>query len=103
MAHNNGEVSIGVSIEKGCVELIRQEYDRLRDVFNKEGKETILSIARVLKGVPSIDRSTLMAAAYVLLCANDDSVDATSIDSFCGSVGCDENRKAFLDSYHHRS
>lgn len=67
-------------------------------MYDKEGQSVSWSIANVLRGTNYIDRSTLIAAAYVLLMANDDTIDTSSIDAFCKSINADENRFAFLES-----
>ena len=66
-------------------------------MYEKEGQAVSWSIANVLRGTNYIDRSTLIAASYVLLMANDD-IDVNSIDAFCKSINADENRSAFLES-----
>lgn len=67
-------------------------------MYDKEGQSVSWSIANVLRGTNYIDRSTLIAAAYVLLMANDDTIDTSNIDAFCKSINADENRFAFLES-----
>ena len=78
--------------------MTQQEYFELQAMYDKEGQSVSWSIANVLRGTNYIDRSTLIAAAYVLLMANDDAIDTSSIDAFCKSVNADENRFAFLES-----
>jgi len=78
--------------------LTQQEYFELQAMYDKEGQSVSWSIANVLRGTNYIDRSTLIAAAYVLLMANDDTIDTSSIDAFCKSINADENRFAFLES-----
>lgn len=78
--------------------MTQQEYFELQAMYDKEGQSVSWSIANVLRGTNYIDRSTLIAAAYVLLMANDDTIDTSSIDAFCKSINADENRFAFLES-----
>ena len=65
--------------------MTQQEYFELQAMYDKEGQSVSWSIANVLRGTNYIDRSTLIAAAYVLLMANDDTIDTSSIDAFCKS------------------
>lgn len=78
--------------------MTQQEYFELQAMYDKEGQSVSWSIANVLRGTNYIDRSTLIAAAYVLLMANDDTIDTSSIDAFCKSINADENRFTFLES-----
>ena len=78
--------------------MTRQEFSAFRALYEKEGRSVLFSIANVLHGTARMDRSTMIAAAYVLLMADDSRKDIGSIDSFCKSIHADENRMAFLES-----
>ena len=75
-----------------------QEYYELYTLYEKEGQSVALSIANVLNGSNRIDRSTLIAASYVLLMANNSETDIRSTDSFCCSINATDDRKAFIES-----
>ena len=78
--------------------MTQQEYYELQAMYEKEGQAVSWSIANVLRGTNYIDRSTLIAASYVLLLANNNEIDVSSIEAFCKSIKADENRMAFLES-----
>ena len=78
--------------------MTHQEYYELQDLYEKEGQATTWTIANVLRGSNYIDRSTVVAASYVLLMANDNTTSVESIDTFCASVKTDDDRVAFLES-----
>ena len=78
--------------------MTQKEFYELQALYEKEGQVTSLTIANVLYGSNYIDRSTLIAAAYVLFKANDNATDLSSIESFCASVNADEDRQAFIQS-----
>ncbi len=77
--------------------MTRQEYLTLKETYIREGKEVALKIAGIVNGRLWIDKSTVIAAAYVLYRANDEEVDVTNIQSFCESTDCNEDRKAFIN------
>lgn len=78
--------------------MTHQEYLELQTLYEKEGLSVSWAIANVLRGTNYIDRSTLIAATYVLFTANEEDVNLSNIDSFCESVEADEDRRAFLES-----
>lgn len=78
--------------------MTQKEYYELQTMYEKEGQSVSWSIAKVLRGTNYIDRSTLIAASYVLLMANDE-IDVSSVDAFCNSINADEDRFAFLESF----
>ena len=78
--------------------MTKQDYYELQAMYEKEGQAVSQSIANVLRGTNYIDRSTMIAASYVLLAANDSEIDISSIETFCESKNADDNRKAFLES-----
>lgn len=53
----------------------------------------------MLRGNNYIGRSTLVATAYVLFKASDESTSVDSVESFCSSISANEDRCAFLDSF----
>lgn len=78
--------------------MTRQEYYELQNLYEKEGQAVSWNIANVLRGPALVDRSTMVAAAYVLLAMNDETVVCDTVEKFCDSIKVDEDRKAFLDS-----
>ena len=78
--------------------MTQQEYYELQAMYEKEGQTVAWNIANVLRGTNYIDRSTLIAASYVLLIANDIDINIGTIDAFCDLINADEDRKAFLES-----
>ena len=78
--------------------MTQKEYFELQAMYEKEGQATSLTIANVLYGSNYIDRSTLIATAYVLFKANDNVTDLSSLESFCASVNANEDRQAFIQS-----
>ena len=79
--------------------MTRQEFNELKLLFTKEGQSVSWNIATVLCGTNHIDRSTLVAASYVLLKANDNATAVDDIEAFCSSVDASEDRAAFIESY----
>ena len=77
----------------------QQEYADLQAIFEKEGMAVTTAIANVLRGTNYIDRSTLVAAAYILYRAQASDVQIDSLEGFCKSTGVDEDRAAFLLSH----
>lgn len=78
--------------------MTRQEYIESQALYEKEGQPVSWNIANVLRGSIYSDKSTLIAASYVLLMANSSECDLKSIESFCASVHADADRQAFLES-----
>ena len=77
--------------------MTEKEYFDLRSVYEKEGQSVLWGISNVLCGTNYIDRSTLIATAYILLKASDEAIVLDSIDSFCDSVNADDDRRSFLN------
>ena len=67
-------------------------------VYEKEGRAVEESIANVLRGSKRIDENALISASYVLLRAEQDGIDLSSVEAFCASAKVDEERKAFLEA-----
>lgn len=78
--------------------MTRQEYYDLQNLYEKEGLNVAWNIATVLRGSVSLDRSTLVATAYVLLAMNNENVTADNLEAFCDSINASEDRRAFLES-----
>lgn len=78
--------------------MTRQEYNELQNLYEKEGQVVSWNIANVLRGPALVNRSTMVAAAYVLLTLNDESAVADTFEEFCDYIDADEDRKAFLES-----
>ena len=84
--------------ESEVIKLTQKEYFELQSIYEKEGQNKVSDIAKVMSGTNYIDRTTLIATAYVLYKSNEDnSVSLDSIDSFCESIGADNDRKIFLE------
>lgn len=77
--------------------MTHQEYLELKALYEKEGQQVYYSIAHVLRGTAFLERSTVIAASYVLLMANEDNTCLDSINAFCESINADDDREAFIE------
>ena len=78
--------------------MTQQEYIELQATYEKEGQSVSGLITNVLRGRGYIDRSTMMAATYVLYMASDERVNVDSLNSFCDSMNVDAERRSFFDT-----
>ena len=78
------------------VKMDRKNIRELKEIYNERGKSVEDKIAARLRNGCVMSEQTIIAAAYVLMRANDPAVNAASVESLCESIGADDNRLAFL-------